>query len=87
MIKMIEPENLSFSMHTWSSALSTAASVSPPGFFTHGDCMDFRPHWSPMQHEMVCDPWEQVQGYLEVRDKAGLGVEVVEETVRKYAIQ
>jgi len=86
-IKMIEAENLSFSMHTWSSALNTAASVHLLASSTHGDCMDFKPHWSPMQHELVWDPWDQVQGYLEVRDKAGLGVEVVEEAVRKYAFQ
>jgi L-alanine-DL-glutamate epimerase-like enolase superfamily enzyme len=83
-IKLIEAENLRFSMHTWSSALNTAASVHLLAASTHGDCMDFKPHPSPMQHELVSDPWEQKHGYLEVRDKPGLGVDVREEIVTKY---
>jgi L-alanine-DL-glutamate epimerase-like enolase superfamily enzyme len=83
-IKLVEAENLSFSMHSWSSALNTAASVHLLAASTHGDCMDFKPHPSPMQHELVSDPWEQADGYLEVRNKPGLGVDVVEEAVRQY---
>ena len=29
--------------------------------------MDFKPHESPMQHELVSDPWVQENGYLKVR--------------------
>jgi L-alanine-DL-glutamate epimerase-like enolase superfamily enzyme len=83
-IKIIEAENLSFSMHTWSSALNTAASVHLLAASTHGDCMDFKPHQSPMQHELVSDPWVQRDGYVEVREAAGLGVTVREDIVDKY---
>lgn len=86
-IKLIEAENLSFSMHSWSSALNTAASVHLLAASTHGDCMDFKPHPSPMQHELVSDPWESADGYLAVRDKAGLGVDVREEVVRRYGFE
>ena len=50
----------------------------------HGVCKDFKPHESPMQHELVSDPWEQQDGYIAIRDKPGLGVEVREEIVQKY---
>ena len=83
-IKMIEAENLEWSAHTWSSALNTAASVHLMANSTHGVAADFKPHESPMQHELVADPWVQAEGYLEVRDKPGLGVEVKEEIVEKY---
>ena len=83
-IKMIEAENLEWSAHTWSSALNTAASVHLMANSTHGVAADFKPHESPMQHELVADPWVQEEGYLEVRDKPGLGVEVKEEIVEKY---
>jgi L-alanine-DL-glutamate epimerase-like enolase superfamily enzyme len=81
---MIEAENLEWSAHTWSSALNTAASVHLMANSTHGVAADFKPHESPMQHELVEDPWVQEGGYLEVRDQPGLGVEVREEVVEKY---
>ena len=83
-IKLIEAQNLQWSAHTWSSALNTAASVHLMANSTHGVAMDFKPHESPMQHELVRDPWVQEDGYLEVRDQPGLGVEVREDIVRKY---
>ena len=51
---------------------------------THGVAIDFKPHESPMQHELVTDPWVQESGYLIVRDQPGLGVEIREEIVEKY---
>lgn len=83
-VKLIEAENLAFSAHTWSSALNTAASVHLLASSSHGLTMDFKPHESPMQHELVSDPWVQRDGFLEVRDKPGLGVTVNENAVRKY---
>jgi L-alanine-DL-glutamate epimerase-like enolase superfamily enzyme len=51
---------------------------------THGLTMDFKPHESPMQHELVTNPWIQKGGSLAVRDIPGLGVTVREEVVKKY---
>ena len=83
-IKLIESENLHFSLHTWSSALNTAASVHLLAISSQGHCMDLKPHESPMQHELVLNPWEQVDGYLELRDTPGLGVDVREDIVKRY---
>ena len=83
-IKLIEAENLEFSFHTWSSALNTAASLHLLAGSTHGVAMDFKPHESPMQHELVSDPWVQRDGYLAVRETPGLGVQVREDIVQKY---
>ena len=83
-IKLIEAEHLQFSAHTWSSALNTSASVHLLACSTHGACMDFKPHESPMQHELVSDPWVQSDGYLSVRNVPGLGVTVREDIVKKY---
>jgi L-alanine-DL-glutamate epimerase-like enolase superfamily enzyme len=86
-IKLIEAENLHFSLHTWSSALNTAASVHLLAISDHGLCMDLKPHESPMQHELVRNPWVQRDGYLEVRDIPGLGVDVSEDIVGKYRLE
>jgi len=83
-IKLIEAENLQYSMHTWSSALNSAASVHLLAISNRGVSMDFKPHESPMQHELVSDPWVQQDGYLNVRATPGLGVQVREEIVQKY---
>ena len=83
-IKLIEAEGLQVSAHTWSSALNTAASLHMLANSTHTDCMDFKPHESPMQHELVSDPWVQEDGYVAVRDVPGLGVTVREDVVQKY---
>jgi len=83
-IRLIEAEHLHYSMHTWSSALNTAASAHLLAISDRGVAMDFKPHESPMQHELVADPWVQRDGMLAVRDAPGLGVEVLPETVRKY---
>ena len=83
-VKLVEAANLQFTAHTWSSALNTAASVHLLASSSHGLTMDLKPRESPMQHELVSDPWEQSDGYLEMRDRPGLGVTVDEAVVEKY---
>jgi L-alanine-DL-glutamate epimerase-like enolase superfamily enzyme len=83
-IKLVEAANLRFTAHTWSSALNTAASVHLLASSLHGWCMDFKPHESPMQHELVDDPWVHEKGFVAVRAKPGLGVTVRESAVKKY---
>jgi L-alanine-DL-glutamate epimerase-like enolase superfamily enzyme len=86
-IQLVEAENLGYSLHTWSGALNTAASVHLLAISPHADCMDFKPHESPMQYELVSDPWVQKDGYLDVRSRPGLGVEIREEIVEKYKFE
>jgi L-alanine-DL-glutamate epimerase-like enolase superfamily enzyme len=86
-IRLIEAANLKWSAHTWSSALNTAASAHLLANSTHGLCLDFKPHESPMQHELVDDPWIQQAGNLAMRKAPGLGVTVREQVVKKYLMQ
>jgi L-alanine-DL-glutamate epimerase-like enolase superfamily enzyme len=84
-VRLIEAANLKFTAHTWSSALNTAASVHLLASSHAGWCMDFKPHESPMQNELVSDPWVQEKGTIAVRDTPGLGVTVKEDIVNKYS--
>ncbi|NQU39739.1 MAG: mandelate racemase/muconate lactonizing enzyme family protein [Lentisphaerae bacterium] len=86
-IPLIEAANLTFTAHTWSSAINTAASVHLVASSTAGRCLDFKPHDSPMQHELVSDPWLQQDGLLTVREAPGLGVTVNEDVVKRYAFE
>jgi L-alanine-DL-glutamate epimerase-like enolase superfamily enzyme len=82
-IKMVETANLKCSAHSWSGALNTAASLAFLATSAHGDTLDFKPHPSPMQHELVEDPWAQSGGLLALRPEPGLGVRVEEAAVRR----
>jgi L-alanine-DL-glutamate epimerase-like enolase superfamily enzyme len=86
-VRLIEARNLHWSAHTWSSAVNTAASVHLLASSTHGLTMDFKPHPSPMQHELISDPWVQQGGFVAVRDAPGLGITVREEAVAKYRFE
>jgi L-alanine-DL-glutamate epimerase-like enolase superfamily enzyme len=85
-IAMCEDAGIRYSAHSWSGALNTAASVAFLAISEAGDTTDFKPHESPMQHELVEDPWEQVGGYLAVRSVPGLGVHVREDAVERFRL-
>lgn len=82
---MIESAGLKYSAHSWSGALNTAASLHFLAISERGDTLDFKPHESPMQHELVEDPWIQEDGVLTLRGAPGLGVTVRPEVVDAYS--
>jgi L-alanine-DL-glutamate epimerase-like enolase superfamily enzyme len=86
-VKMIEAAGLKYSAHSWSSALNTAASLHVLAISPQGDTLDFKPHESPMQHELVEDPWVQEGGLLAIRDDPGLGVRVRQTAVDKHSLK
>jgi L-alanine-DL-glutamate epimerase-like enolase superfamily enzyme len=70
--------------HSWSSALNTAASVHLAAASDNVLVMELKPLPSPMQHELVRRPIDQVDGWVVPPDGPGLGVEVDEAVVREY---
>jgi L-alanine-DL-glutamate epimerase-like enolase superfamily enzyme len=83
-VKMAEAAGLTYSMHSWSGALNTAASLHVLAISEAGDTLDFKPHESPMQHDLVADPWVQQDGLLELREVPGLGISIRTEEVDRY---
>jgi L-alanine-DL-glutamate epimerase-like enolase superfamily enzyme len=47
------------------------------------DTLDFKPHESPVQHEVVDDPWVQNSGMIALRDEPGLGISADEQAVKR----
>jgi L-alanine-DL-glutamate epimerase-like enolase superfamily enzyme len=86
-IKMVDEAGIRYSAHSWSGALNTAASLHLLAISERGDTLDFKPHESPMQHELVEDPWVQADGVLALRSEPGLGVSVREDVVRSYVFE
>jgi L-alanine-DL-glutamate epimerase-like enolase superfamily enzyme len=85
-VKMIEAAGLKYSAHSWSGALNTAASLHFLAISTSGDTLDFKPHDSPFQHELVDDPWIPEGGLLKLRSEPGLGVTVRNAALQKFAL-
>ena len=85
-VRHIERAGLNFSMHSWSSALNTAASLHVLATSSHGDTLDFKPHPSPMQHELASEPWQPVNGHLVLRERPGLGVDIDENVLARYRL-
>ena len=76
----------SWNAHSWSSAINTAASLHLAAASENVLVLELKPLPSPMQHELVRDPIDMRDGWIAVRDAPGLGVEVDEQAVARYAL-
>lgn len=84
-VALVEAAGLQCSAHSWSSAVNTAASLHVLAITPSADAVDFKPHESPVQHELVDDPWVQRGGCVSLRADAGLGITVRDDAVRRLA--
>jgi L-alanine-DL-glutamate epimerase-like enolase superfamily enzyme len=73
--------------HSWSSAINTAAALHVLAVAPTPHVFELKPDPSPMQHELVRTPFEQHDGVIVVPSTPGLGVEVDEAAVRRYAFR
>jgi L-alanine-DL-glutamate epimerase-like enolase superfamily enzyme len=73
-----------YNPHSWSSAINTAASLHLCASTTNTIVFELKPNSNPMQHELVENPVDQVNGFVSVPEEPGLGVRVREEIVDKY---
>jgi len=76
-----------YNPHSWSSAINTAASLHLCASATNAIFFELKPNQNPMQHELVDSPFEQSNGYVQVPDAPGLGVNVREDVVKKYRLE
>jgi L-alanine-DL-glutamate epimerase-like enolase superfamily enzyme len=72
--------------HSWSSALNTAAALHVLATCPTAPAFELKPHRSPLQHDLVAEPFDPVDGELLVPDRPGLGCEVDEAVVERYVI-
>ena len=86
-VAMVEAAGLRYSAHSWSSAINTAASMHVLAISQSGDTVDFKPHESSVQHDLVEDPWVQRAGYVSLRPDAGLGITVRDDVVSRLAFE
>ncbi len=70
--------------HAWSSAICSAASLAISFSTPSARLFEFKPLRNPMQHELVTEPFEHVEGWVYPPTRPGLGIEVIEDVVRHY---
>ena len=70
--------------HAWSSAICSAASLAISFSTPSVKLFEFKPLRNPMQHELVTEPFEHVDGWIYPPTKPGLGIEIIEEVVDRY---
>lgn len=70
--------------HAWSSAICSAASLAVSFSTPSAKLFEFKPLRNPMQHDLVAEPFEQVNGWVYPPTKPGLGIEIIEDVVRHY---
>jgi L-alanine-DL-glutamate epimerase-like enolase superfamily enzyme len=83
----IEAHRRQANAHAWSSAIVSAASLAVS--FSSPACrlFELKPLRNPMQHDLVVDPIEHVDGWVyPPTGTPGLGVEIVEDVVDRYRI-
>ena len=80
-------KNIFYNPHSWSTAINTAASLHLCASATNAIFFELKPNPNPMQHELVEDPIDQVNGYVEAPHKPGLGITVRDNVVQKYLFE
>lgn len=83
-IDLAADAGISWNAHSWSSALNTAASLHLAAASPNVLVLELKPEPGPMQNELVTDPIEMRDGFVDVRDGPGLGVTVDEAAVKRY---
>ncbi len=86
-MEVVEANDVWFNSHAWSSAVNTAASIALSAITPRCLLQELKPDPNPMQHELVDEPFEQREGFIDVPRRPGLGVEPKESILRKYALE
>ncbi len=84
-IQLAAQFNVAVDAHTWSSAINTAASLHLSLCMPLPTLFELKPTPSAMQHELVKNPVVQQDGWVTVPQGDGFGVEIIEDTLHRYA--
>jgi L-alanine-DL-glutamate epimerase-like enolase superfamily enzyme len=76
-----------FVPHSWTTAINTAASLQLLAASKNGELLELKPDPSPLQADLVDAPTEQVGGWVVVPDGPGLGIEVDQSVLARYAVR
>jgi L-alanine-DL-glutamate epimerase-like enolase superfamily enzyme len=82
---MANMRNLLCIPHSWSTAINIAASLHLVSSIPNGQFVEYEVEHNPLISELLVEPIKVKDGLIEVPNKPGLGIELDEEAVAKYA--
>ena len=85
-VHMAERANRLVIPHSWSSDLLTAASLHLAAFQRRAEFVEFSTSEGVLSRKLVKEPLRMQNGYLQVPQGPGLGVEVNEEVIKRYRV-
>lgn len=80
----VEASRRQTNAHAWSSAIVTAASLAVSFNNPSFKVFESKPLRNPMQHDLVTEPYDPVDGWALPPKGPGLGIEVIDEVVDRY---
>jgi L-alanine-DL-glutamate epimerase-like enolase superfamily enzyme len=83
-IERIEAAQRHFNAHAWSGAIVSAASVALSAATRSSLVFEVKPRRNPMQHELVAEPIEPVDGWMTPPSRPGVGAEILDDCVEHY---
>jgi L-alanine-DL-glutamate epimerase-like enolase superfamily enzyme len=84
--KLCGRASLKINAHAWSTAITTAASLHLSLASANSLLFELKPFPVAVQQDLVTNPISQSNGWVTAPQGPGLGIEVREEVVRKYAV-
>lgn len=92
-IALAHAHGVAVNPHVWGSAVSQAASLqliaaiptTHHSLFADQPIFEYDQSMHPFRRQLVAEPLEQREGWVEISDKPGLGIEVNREIVQRYA--
>src|SRR6185503_19766807 len=86
-IDMTAAAHLFYNSHSWSSAINTAAALHLTATAPNYIVFELKPVPSPLQYELFTQPIAQQDGWVQVLNGPGLGIEINEDAVHKYLFE
>jgi L-alanine-DL-glutamate epimerase-like enolase superfamily enzyme len=83
---MAEMANILVIPHSWCSDLLTAASLHVTAYMRRAPFVEFNTSTGPLSRDLARNPIQLRDGFLDIPDGPGLGVDVDEEVVARYRI-
>jgi len=85
-VHMAERANRLVIPHSWSSDLLTAASLHLTAFQRRAEFVEYSTSQGPLSRMLAKEPLRMVDGFLQVPEGPGLGVEVNEDVITQYRV-
>lgn len=84
--RLAEANGIPCVLHNWANPISLAANLHLAAAIPNCSLVEYPILYNPLRTELVQDPRHPLNGYLEIPDRPGLGVELDEQAVRRYSV-